>query len=553
MSARQSIGNAYTRSAILAWANTILNASHLTFQDIPCHDVALLLYGIFHSHHHQQHETAVAASANDTGAAAVPLLAPDALRLHDAQHGATCVRFLQLLQFSSVDTPHARTASPPPGTAPASTTDERSTTSAAAAVAQQRNAEHVLAMIRALSAEEAELLRTAPSNAISGPNGCGAASEESEEQRRAAAGTAANVVLLLGPSMTPTAWLSGSAFVEELKLWRWVRLMADRHRCTVASIGRAIADYLQHDGLGKGEAEALASTSPALKTTETQQQQQPQPRQRTPSQLRAEMSSIADDTVCEEGVPEPKRARPELSLSPAPALPTATTSSSSLLMPLHGSVSPVHALLSPIRDADRRAPAGHSTASAGAASAANWAVQDATEATATPYVTQARPLQQALQDAQVTLQQTLRDAHQTASAAATDAPTSPSTRSSTGVTATNTAVPPRPPALPAVVNVSDAQEASCRQRMTARVFHPTSAHENGAEGQLGGEGGASSPSLLAMHMSPPSCTVCPALMAHAIQCNLNAIDALEEVRAKAIAACMKKDAVALLAALQNVV
>ncbi|KPI90640.1 hypothetical protein ABL78_0236 [Leptomonas seymouri] len=578
MSSPVPVTKAYTRSAILAWANTILGGSLLTLQDIPCHDVALLLYGVFSS---AASPTAaqreLQASDDGNHVSSIPLLCAAELHAHDARHHSTCMRYLQLVQFPAAKeairkasaTSRSYATGPAPALSGASPVagEERSGNNA---VTQQRNAEHVLAFVRALSSEEAELLR-----ASSLTDGDSKREDDVDAERAIHTGNNANVVLLLGPSMTASAWLSGSAFVEELKLWRWVRLMADRHRCTVQSIRSAISAYLQQDATTQQSAPPATAPTTACLDAEKRERSSPQAPEDEDGvadslamvQVRSVAGSNAKTSDASEIAQELKRMRLEASQSPAPA----PMSTSSMAM-LNRSMSPIHSLLSPIRDADRRVRSENeglsSSSEAAAAAKAALAVHEATEATVTPYVARAPPLQSTLREAQAALEQAFRDAAAAAAAVAVTAvdAESSSTHSSTGAAGNSNEgaaqKAARHPTLPVIHNGSESQEVMCRQRMVAQVFANTTdtdGHVQANESEDGGGMGGATSHPLASRSSaaaltaPPSCDVCPAVMAHAIQCNLNAIDALEEVRAKAIAACLKKDPVALLAALQNIV
>ncbi|CAJ02215.2 conserved hypothetical protein [Leishmania major strain Friedlin] len=568
----------YTRSAILAWANDVLETSYATFQNIPSYEVGLLLYGIFHGCPSRGDATAnrrgdttdAAAAATATSSVSVPLLSAAELHRHHERHHETCMRYLQLLQFPSMPPSTAPTnpaavvlsgtaeaSAPSPGSTPASLLpplpDGHS--GATSAVAQKRNAEHVLAMICALSAEEAELSRA-----------------EASETRTSGGGHTASVVLLLGPSMTPAAWLAGSAFVEELKLWRWVRLMAERHRRSARAIRRAICAYLQHEVGVAAVAPAPAKDS-QTGTASCVQSRGASPAPRSPVVM-MEMSDVAEvelgdarggllpgkstrafaedesgDTVLQ----EMKRMRPEMlpSTSPVPvhAVAAATTArpATSSVTPLVDSVSPVHALLSPIKEV---AAAGGARTDGCSATGLSWttsssSVHAASEATITPYVAQATELQSALRTAQAALHKelALHRAQQQQCPLTLPTSTSGSTseRSSGGDVSDDAgAMHKVAPLLAPATNVCDALEASCRQRMVNTVCAKTL-----------GDRGDSSP--LSPVPDTLTCDVCPSIMAHAIQCNLAAIDDLEDVRARAIAACLRKDSVALLAALQNIV
>ena len=616
MSSKTSVTTvSYTRSSILAWVNAIFGSAHLTFQDIPCHDVVLLLYGIFNTDPSTTHvePTAITADNGTSPTTTVPLLSAAEVQTHAACHQATCARFLQLIQFpapscatTTATASRVHTVSPTSAVSVSSptTAEERSanavTATAAAVVTQQRNAEHVLAMIRALSAEEAELLRTCATIAQDdddnnrNSSSSSSSSNGSNGGEVARAGNTANVVLLLGPSMTPTVWLSGCAFVEELKLWRWVRLMADRHRRTTPSIRAVIADYLQQDVAYHPSAVSLVHVA----AEKRQRSASPVPEQEKERNMEGhgardghdeaqtktnavvsnstanatETNTDVSTTSCDAHASLRGRAR-RLEASPSP-VPVLTTPATALLShPL----SPVHALLSPIRDDERRVCPEHSGTETSAVAAAA-AFEEARAATETSCMAQVLPLQQALHAAQTALEQAMHDAAVKVANA-----TASSTHSSAGAAESgeDAVVLPssvaRQPLLPALHNSREDQETRCRQRMVTRVF--ASAADTRAEVDAPGErcGGNdclhiissssqhnsssySSPSATAgagggcaTLAAPPCCDVCPAMMAHAIQCNLNAIDALEEARTKAIAACLKKDPLALLAALQNIV
>ncbi|AYU76338.1 hypothetical protein, conserved [Leishmania donovani] len=568
----------YTRSGILAWANDVLETSYATFQNIPSYEVGLLLYGIFHDCPSRGETTAnglgdttAAAAATTTSSASVPLLSAAELHRHHQRHHETCMRYLQLLQFPPTP-PSTAPANPaaaapsgaaeasaprPGGSAPASPLPPLPDGhgGAASAVAQQRNAEHVLAMVRTLSAEEAELSRAEASDTLT-----------------SGGGHAASVVLLLGPSMTPAAWLGGSAFVEELKLWRWVRLMAERHRSSARAIRRAIRAYLQHE-VGVAAVARAPTKDSQTSSASCAQSRGASPAPHSPVVM-MEMSDVAEvelgdarggllpgkstrtfaedasgDTLSQ----EMKRMRPETlpSTSPVPvhaAAAVATTRpATSSVTPLVGSVSPVHALLSPIKEV---AAAGSARTDDCSATGLSWttsssSVHAASVATITPYVAQATELQAALRTAQAALQKelALHRAQQQQRPLTLPTTTSGSTseRSSGGDVPDGAgAMHKVAPLLAPATNVCDALEASCRQRMVNTVCAKT----------LGDRGGSS---LLSPVPDTLTCNVCPSIMAHAIQCNLAAIDDLEDVRARAIAACLRRDSVALLAALQNIV
>jgi hypothetical protein len=566
MSSAASTTSPYTRSAILAWANTILDATHLTFQDIPCHDVGLLLYGVFHSTSAKDAQI----SLPSTRAATVPLLSAAELHVHTAQHRMTCERFLQLFQFPASVVSRACTASPAPPSAASPQTaatavaaEERSTSGAASsasavAMVQQRNAEHVLAMIRALSSEEAELLRNVPVATVNTESGSDSkhicsGDDHAECGDAHVNDNAANVVLLLGPSMTPTAWLSGSAFVEELKLWRWVRLMADRHHRTVPAIRATILGYLQQDtetvAQRKVTQSSVSSAVPAG-TEKRRRSDSPVPdvaKEKDGESVEGSECATNDDSSTHstadrvDHAQELKRAR--LDVSPSP-VPVAATSPQMLL---NASVSPLHALLSPHAHEEATNTVLNSVATG------EDARRDAADATTSVFVSQATALQNTLRVAQQTLERAFRDA-----AAKTVVDSEAAGGTLEDGTAGSASVVGHT-SLSAIANGSAVQEATYRQRMVGHVFalpaDDTTVTEERQGVPVGGDGdegcgiAGRAANLLT---APPSCAVCPALMAHAVQCNLNAIDALEETRARAITACLKKDPVALLAALQGV-
>ncbi|CAJ1017671.1 hypothetical protein, conserved [Leishmania shawi] len=570
----------YTRSTILAWANDVLETSYTTFQDIPSHEVGLLLYGIFLGSTSRGNATAsgLEDAAATATSASVPLLTEAQLHTHHQRHKATCMRYLQLLQFPSTPSPTtpANTA-PPVAAAITWTTAEASAsspgrTSASAlplfpdghhvvtsAVAQQRNAEHVLALIRALSAEEAELLRA-----------------EANDSPARGGGNTANAVLLLGSSMTPEAWLSGGAFVEELKLWRWVRLMAERHRISPRAIRRTIRAYLQHEGGSVVSVVPAPAKEAHTSPPSCAQSRGASPAPQSPTFV-SEMRNVAEVALGEvrggplpskstQALPEEvsgnpafqeiKRMRPEMlpSTSPPPANPAAATTAAITgpatlsLTPLVGPVSPAHVLFSPIKEvAATEDGAGPDDCNA---TSLSWAIPGSSlhspsTAAITSYVAQATELQAALRSAQVALENelTLHRAQQQQQPLRlpTCASGSTSPRSSGGDMLDGAgAVRKVAQLLAPATHPSDAQESLCRQHMVNTVFAKT----------LGGRGDSSLSSPVPDALT---CDVCPSIMAHAIQCNLTAIDDLENVRARAIAACLKKDPVTLLATLQSIV
>ncbi|KAG5506894.1 hypothetical protein JIQ42_07613 [Leishmania sp. Namibia] len=566
----------YTRSSILAWANDVLETSYTAFQNIPSYEVGLLLYGVFHDS--TRRDDAAASGLGDATAAAtaaanagVSLLSEAELHTHHKRHQATCMRYLQRLQFPFILTSAAAAATA--GVSPAVSATESSAPNpggtsasplsplpdghngATSAVAQGRNAEHVLAMIRELSAEEAELLRDgANDTSVSGGV------------------NASNTVLLLGPSMTPAAWLSGSAFVEELKLWRWVRLMAERHRSSPRAIRRTIRAYLHHE-VGVTSASPVSAKEARASPLSCAQSRGASPAPRSPAVAeevgkmaeveRGEERSVrlsgkstralAEDETDATALQELKRMRPEMppSTSPVPAHAVAaekTIAPATLsVTPLVGSVSPVHAALSPIKEAV--AAAGACTDNLGA-TGLSWPTSSsgahtASATTITPYVVQAAELQTTLRSAQKALQNELKlhRAQQQQPLPVLPAPMPGSTSAylsagdmPDGTSAMHTAAPLLAPAT----NPCDAQEVFYRQHMVNTVFAKTP----------GGRGDSSLSSLVSNTLA---CDVCPSILAHAIQGNLTAIDHLEDVRARAIAACLKKDPMALLAALQSIV
>ncbi|KAG5485764.1 hypothetical protein LSCM1_07176 [Leishmania martiniquensis] len=557
----------YTRSAILTWANDILEASYTNFQSIPSHEVGLLLYGVFHdspckgSAEASRLGDAAAAAAGNAG---VPRLSEAELHVHHKRHQATCMRYLQLLQFPS--TPSS-TAAATEAAAPKLDCTYASSSSpcldghngATSAVAQQCNAEHVLAMIRALSAEEAELLRA-----------------EANDTPASDAGSTSNIVLLLGPSMTPAAWLSGGAFVEELKLWRWVRLMAERHRCSVRAIRRTIRAYLQQE-VGTTPAFSVAAKEARTSAVDCAQSRGASPAPRSPVVVReapemtepergeARVAHIvgqtarahAEDEPNDRASPEMKRMRPELlpSASRVPVHAAAVAGAAATIeapamlsvTPLVGSLSPGHGFSSAITEV---AAAPGARADDSSASGRSWVTSSssaltASEATMTPYVAQVGELQTKLRSAQQALQNALAleraQQPQPLSMLSASTTESASVRSSDGGTPDGVgAMHKAAPLLVPATNPCDAQECLLRQRMVSTVFAKTP----GCQGDS---------SLSSPVPDPRTCDVCPAILGHAIQGNLAAIDSLEEVRARAIAACLKRDAVALLAALQSIV
>lgn len=512
----------YTRSAILAWANEVLEASHANFQELPAHEVGLLLYGVFQT----ASASAAAASAPGSAAPSVQLLEASQVSAHHQRHQRTCLRYLQLLQF-----PQSQTAADGAGI---STTSSRSSSNGGGGVAvslsaaqQHRNAEHVLAMIHALSGEEAELLRVETAH-----------TPVTEEA------ASANVVLALGPAMTPSAWLSGRAFVEELKLWRWMRLMAERHHSSVGAIRRAVRAYLQHGDASGSDCTsggALASTPPPAVSRD------PSPAPRVPAAHEvspAEVHTIGaphartgegvDDTPDDVLQHELKRMKPELPPSASP-------------LPLIGSISP-----EPVA-----AETGKTTAVTGelvATAPQQWSAIDragvqtsgstahtTVAATTTPHVARVPQLHAALLQAQAALQSELTQHRAAQLALQTSAASSTASPRTSGDAASSGAAVSAVLSLPHVAAPGDALETSCRQHMV-RQLH--SAPDGG--GSATGAPASPLPEGL-------TCAVCPSLMAHAIQCNLAALDEMTAIRGRAVAACLKKDPVALLAALQHIV
>ncbi|KAG5510788.1 hypothetical protein JKF63_07860 [Porcisia hertigi] len=524
----------YTRSAILAWANDALETSYASFQEIPSHEVGLLLYGALQPSSLRADvsagglgdSTAVAATASNGD---VPLLSEEELHTHHQRHQATCMRYLQLLQFPPIPGPATQTNSAvaavislATAATPSLSTSPGTQSGSTSAVAQQRNAEHVLAMIRALSAEEAHLLRSEASDT---PTGGGSGNNNNNT---------ANVVLVLGPSLTPATWLSGGAFVEELKLWRWIRLMAERHRSSTTAIRRVIRAYLQHE-----EGVAPPTPMPAKGV-----QASPANCDESRDALLATGSPVvtAEMDTDEAVLPEMKRMRPDIP-PPFAAAEAAVLSAA----PLTGSVSPVQALLSPMEEAKN---VNGARTDDGSATGLSYTKPDnrlhtASTATITPYVAQAPQLQAMLCSAQVTLQNELTLRRSQPQPSPPQPPISAS--GSTSHRSSGSDIPGGAGAIPKVpllttlaMNPCEVQENSCRRHMVNTVLSQITDLQGDASVPLPVPEGL-------------TCDVCPSIMAHAIQCNLAAIDNLEDIRARAIAACLKRDPVALLAALQSIV
>lgn len=158
----------YTRTAVLAWANRILDGNYTSFTEIPASELALLLYGIVNS-------------GRCNGEAKGCFLSPVSL---------------QEVQF--------------PSQGDAAVPD----------TVRTRNTEHILALLRKASSEAAELLSR----------------------------DATMPQLTVNDSLTAAVWLSGKAFVEELKIWRWVRALTEYRGVTEADVRREIQRFVVEGG-----------------------------------------------------------------------------------------------------------------------------------------------------------------------------------------------------------------------------------------------------------------------------------------------------------------
>lgn len=186
----------HTRASILQWANATLNASHASLSDVPAADVALLLYGILHE-----------GANTDTVRSGAPTTTASLLSLQE-------------IQFVSQPTP----------------------------AVQRSNAQHVLAMIRRVSAAGASLC---------------------DSDGRAAGGPLSPLPLsqhVVSASFTATDWLNGKCPVEELRMWRWLRAVAVARCCTVDTIHANIAHYLRMGSGGSGGSRPMSPAPTPLQT-----------------------------------------------------------------------------------------------------------------------------------------------------------------------------------------------------------------------------------------------------------------------------------------------
>ncbi|CAD2217039.1 hypothetical protein ADEAN_000451700 [Angomonas deanei] len=160
----------YSRKEIISWVNEILSTNYSSFPEVPAKDMALILYGVYASHLNPEE-----------GLRKVPL---------------------QAVQFSGSITPNVI----------------------------QKNAGHVLSVIKALSAEEdADSGATSP----------------------------------IDLNLSVADWLAGKAFVQELNMWRWIRTKAVNWNCTVPEIEGVIKRYLSGGISLKRSREREMETSPA--------------------------------------------------------------------------------------------------------------------------------------------------------------------------------------------------------------------------------------------------------------------------------------------------
>ncbi|CCW60215.1 unnamed protein product [Phytomonas sp. EM1] len=173
----------YTCAAITEWANTIFRTSHESLIQFQPKDVALLLYGIL-----KAHATLVQSEHPPT---------------EDFSALLSCCS-LQEIQFQAN---------------PSATT-------------QLRNAEHVLSVVRRVS------------SGLAARGAFPSSSSSSSSAPSSSPSSASRAFGVIGETLTAEVWLDGRAFVEELKLWRWLREIAVRLDSTVVGIQHAVQAYL---------------------------------------------------------------------------------------------------------------------------------------------------------------------------------------------------------------------------------------------------------------------------------------------------------------------
>lgn len=219
----------YTRAAVTTWANTILEAEYGSITEVPPAALALLLYGLVNNN-----------AKMITSAAPEPVVAPVTL---------------QEIQF----TPAATTAA---------------VSAAVPEALQQRNAHHVVGLLRRVAAEI----------------GSGSAVPQ----------------LTLSETLTGEAWVGGGAFIEQLKVWRWLRSLASHWCLSEDQIRRPITAFLTGTAAGTKTADTPLTDHRKEAATAGEGNHVKRPR------------SSGNDCECSPA-PEPQahRQRPEAQAAPA--------------------------------------------------------------------------------------------------------------------------------------------------------------------------------------------------------------------------------------------
>nr|CCD16321.1 unnamed protein product [Trypanosoma congolense IL3000] len=185
-------GNIYARSAILRWAESILQGEYNSFTDIQAKDVAVLLYAIFND-------------SRTVGERVGPVVS------------------LQDIQFCDNPTSMVRLL----------------------------NAKRVLSLVQSLSSCSSEV-SAAAGNDTNGDGGC------------LVSGGVGN--------MSACAWLEGKAFVEELKMWRWIRTEAFKRGLEANELTERVRTFLgRASGSGAGDEDAVKKLGLAAKRSRADQ------------------------------------------------------------------------------------------------------------------------------------------------------------------------------------------------------------------------------------------------------------------------------------------
>lgn len=390
----------------------------------------------------------------------------------------------------------------------------------ASPTACMHNVQHVLRMIHHLSADSALAPRSSRS-----PHAPASATGVADDSA---------AVSIVGPHLTAVDWMEGRAFVEELKVWRWVRVMAQGMQRSAATIRQAMSDYLHGTSSGSDPKRVR------------QEIHTPEPMQRSTSPVRHRVSET------EERVLATRRDGNSTSLPRSEDKDEKDTDEES---------------------ASRRECGGGRRR-------VEHAVYDTTVAATAAAAPSEHASSVTASDMSVTLNNRITDG------------------STTGVLSTTRRVGPREMTTHTPVLRSDGAERApalysnlvtatqaLRAQLMRRQAECTSPTE--AEGAVFSGGmGAHEPEEedaekdaivrtlevreLSSHLQTLTeggagiavptaeergwqCQRCPVVFAHALQCNLALLEEMEQLRKSAIAACVKKDTAALLTALKGFV